>query len=122
MCGVFVKKMRLKANLTLREFCGQLGEDASNWSKVERELFPPPKDTAKLERIARVLGIDETSPEWNHLFDYASVDGGNIPRYILSDEEVLKTLPVFFRTIGSVKPSQKELVELINTITGKNPE
>ena len=116
MFGSFIKEKRLNADLTLREFCRLLGEDASNWSKVEREVLPPPRDEMKLRKIAAVLGFKEHSDELNTLLDLASVDAGIIPRYITSDKQVLKSLPIFFRTIGSVKPSPEEIASLINTL------
>jgi hypothetical protein len=36
----------------------------------------------------------------------------------MSDKEVVEVLPVFFRTIGSVKPTKEELEEFIKTIKG----
>jgi transcriptional regulator with XRE-family HTH domain len=113
MFGTFVKNKRVEADLTLREFCRRTGEDASNWSKIEREKMTPPKDHEKLERIAVVLGIDMNSDEWNNLVDYATVDNGTIPEYIRTDREVLNALPLFFRTVGSEKPTTEELHELI---------
>jgi hypothetical protein len=59
------------------------------------------------------LGIKQGSPDWDTLYDLANIDGGKIPEYIMSDKEVLKALPIFFRTIGSVKPTTEELHELI---------
>lgn len=116
MFGAYIKENRLKADLTLREFCRLLDEDASNWSKVEREVLPPPRDESKLKRIAGVLGFQESSSEWNTLFDLASVDAGIIPKYITSEKEIMNMLPVFFRTVGSIKPSQDELKKLIKTL------
>lgn len=116
MFGEFVKDMRLKADLTLREFCRQLNEDASNWSKIERGKLPPSRDEAKLKKIAAILEIEENSGDWNTLIDLASVDSGKIPRYIMTDEEVMKALPIFFRTVGSIKPSTDELKEIIQKI------
>jgi transcriptional regulator with XRE-family HTH domain len=115
MFGGYVKEVRLNRRLSLREFCRQLGEDASNWSKVEREIMAPPQDRLKLERIADILGI-EKGGERNRIFDMASVDAGNIPEYVMDDKEVLKALPVFFRTVGSVKPTAEELAQLIENI------
>lgn len=113
MFGTFVKEKRLAADLTLREFCRRTGEDASNWSKIEREKMPPPKDKTKLATIAAVLGIEQDSDDWNKLVDFADVDSGTIPEYIRSDQEVLNALPLFFRTVGSEKPTAEELRELI---------
>jgi transcriptional regulator with XRE-family HTH domain len=116
MFGTFVKDKRVEADLTLREFCRRIGEDASNWSKIEREIMMPPKDHEKLARVAVVLGIETGSDEWNKLVDYATVDNGTIPDYIRSDKEVLNALPLFFRTVGSEKPTTEELYELIRNL------
>jgi len=118
MFGTFVKDKRLAADLTLREFCRRTGEDASNWSKIEREKMSPPKDRTKLLRIATALGIEKDSDDWNTLIDYADVDNGAIPEYIRSDREVLDALPLFFRTVGSEKPAVGELKELIRHLRG----
>jgi transcriptional regulator with XRE-family HTH domain len=116
MFGEYVKKRRLEKDLTLREFCRRLEEDASNWSKVERGMMGPPQDPGKLKKIAAILGIPEGGKEWDELVDTAKVAAGGIPEYIMSDKEIVNALPVFFRTIGSVKPTKEELEKLIETI------
>lgn len=116
MFGDFVKKKRLELELTLREFCRQLKDDPSNWSKIERGLLSPPGNEKKLREIARILQIKPGSEEWNKLSDFARVDAGNIPEYIKSDEEIMNMLPAFFRTVGSVKPTPEEFEELIRRL------
>jgi hypothetical protein len=44
------------------------------------------------------------------------IDAGIIPEDILSDEKVLNSLPLFFRTIRSEKPTPEDLDKLINMI------
>lgn len=114
--GEFIKNRRNNLTLSLREFCKQLEEDASNWSKVERGILSPPQDEKKLKRIADILNIDLNSRDWDMLTDYAKIDAGKIPDYLMSDQDVLKALPIFFRTIGSVKPTPEELAKLIEVI------
>jgi len=114
--GQFIKEKRNLAGLSLREFCKQLDEDASNWSKIERGILGPPNSEEKLKKIARVLKIKVNSDEWKMLNDYANVDAGKIPDYLMSDKEILKALPVFFRTIGSIKPTPEELAKLVESI------
>jgi len=92
------------------------GDDASNWSKIERGKLSPPQDGQKLEKIAQILGIEKGSEEWDTLTDTAPIDAGRIPNYLMSDTDVINTLPVFFRTIGSVKPTPEELAKLIEKI------
>ncbi|MFC1485900.1 helix-turn-helix domain-containing protein [Candidatus Latescibacterota bacterium] len=119
MFGRFVKECRLKADLSLREFCRMTGEDASNWSKVERELLAPPTNVKKLRTIAQALNIKQDSEEWNNFIDYSALDNGRIPPYVKSDKEIMNALPVFFRTVGSVKPTTNELHEFIHYLREK---
>jgi transcriptional regulator with XRE-family HTH domain len=116
MFGEYIKNKRMKKDLTLREFCRRLEEDASNWSKIERSVIGPPQDMGKLNRIAAVLEIAEGSEEWDRFLDMAKIGAGIIPDYIMSEKGIVNALPVFFRTIGSVKPTKEELEEFIETI------
>jgi transcriptional regulator with XRE-family HTH domain len=110
--GNLVKRIRAEKRLGLREFCIASGCDPSNWSKVERGLLPPPQDEHLLNRIAVILEMEENSKEREQLFDFAAIDAGKIPAYILSDEELVKKLPVFFRTASGKKPTPEDLEKL----------
>jgi transcriptional regulator with XRE-family HTH domain len=116
MFGEFIKKRRIDKGLGLREFCKQIETDASNWSKVERGVLSPPQDEEKLRNIAQLLDIKFGSGEWKEMKDLANIDAGIIPADILSDKQVLDSLPMFFRTIRSEKPTSEELDKLINII------
>ena len=116
MFGQFVKDHRLGKNLSLREFCRALSLDASNWSKVERGLLPPPQDQAKLQQIAVILDIRPASAKFQELTDLAAIDAGTIPKDILGDKEIIKSLPMFFRTVRSEKPTSEEIEKLIQKI------
>jgi len=108
--GEFIKNLRIERRMTLREFCRSAKLDPSNWSRIERGLAPPPKSKV-VQGIAEMLNVEEGSEEYHTLFDLAAI--GHIPTGLLSDEQVLDKLPVFFRTIRGEKPSRKELEELI---------
>lgn len=116
MFGNFVKERRLALDLSLREFCRQIGEDPSNWSKVERGLIAPPQSIEKLNMIAKVIGLKKGQKEYIALLDQAAVDAGKIPRDLLSDRQVLDILPAFLRTVESIKPTEQELRDLIETL------
>ena len=113
MFGQFIKEERLKKRIGLREFCRHLSVDASNWSKIERGVMPPPKDDVKLQDIATILDIERNSLKYQELMDMASVDSGIIPKDLLSDTDVLRSLPMFFRTLRSEKPTSEQLDKLI---------
>ena len=100
----------------LREFCLENGYDPSNWSKIEREVLPPPRDEDTLRTWAKQLGLKQGSDDWLKFFDYAAVDSGRIPDYVLKDEKLVAQLPVFFRTLSGDKPSGEELENLIKLL------
>ena len=112
MFGEFIKRIRCEKRLGLREFCIAANYDPSNWSKIERGLMSPPQDQETLNRIAVILEIPENSKERELLFDYAAIDAGKIPKYVLEDAELVKRLPVFFRTATGKKPGPEELAKL----------
>ena len=116
MFGNFIKEKRIALEMTLREFCRKLNEDPSNWSKIERGVNPPPKDENKLKKTAEILNIKKESTDYSLLFDSAKTDAGAIPEYIMKEKEILDSLPVFFRTMGSVKPTKEEIQELIDIL------
>ncbi len=111
MFGEYIKQKRLEKNFTLREFCRAINEDASNWSKIERGLLPPPQGEDNLKQIAKVLDID-----LEEIINMASVSAGKIPEAIINDQNIMNELPLFFRTIGNVKPTAEEIKKLIQAI------
>ena len=120
MFGKFIKQIRDRQRLGLREFCLENRHDPSNWSKIERGVLAPPRDEETLRTWAKQLGLKERSDDWLKFFDYAAVDSGRIPDYILKDEKLVAKLPVFFRTISGQKPSREDLEKLVELIRSAN--
>ncbi len=120
MFGTFIKELRTRQRLGLREFCLEHGHDPSNWSKIEREVLSPPRDERILRTWAKQLGLTPNSDDWLRFFDYAAVDGGRIPDYVMKDEELLGKLPAFFRTLSGQKPSREDLQRLLEIIRSAN--
>jgi len=118
MFGTFVKDLRMRQRRGLREFCLEHGHDPSNWSKIEREVLPPPRDEKILREWADQLRIKRGSDEWLKFFEYAAVDTGRIPEHVLREEKVLEHLPLFFRTLSGQKPSREDLEKLLKIIKG----
>jgi transcriptional regulator with XRE-family HTH domain len=120
MFGDFIKNLRIEKDIGLREFCRRLLIDASNWSKIERGVLAPPQDEEKLQKIAEILDIKIGSDMYAELKDKAAIDAGIIPKDILSDNETLNALPMFFRTVRNEKPTTAELEKLIEKIRGSS--
>ena len=116
MFGERVKALRLEKDIGLREFCRRLDLDPSNWSKIERGRLAPPQSDQKIDQIADILGLEKNSPPYLQLKDEAAIAAGSIPKDILRDQEILNSLPMFFRTVRSEKPTREELENLIEKI------
>ncbi len=110
--GDFFKGLRKKKRITLREFCIRASADPANISRLERSAMPPPQDTDILERYAKTLEIKAGSDDWYTFFDLAAADRGIIPKDIMSDSELVKMLPAFFRTLRGQKPTEEEMRKL----------
>ena len=109
-----VKSLRIAKNLTLRDFCQQVGLDASNWSKVERGINPPPGDIGFLESLADFFGL--ASNDKQSLIDEAMLQRKELPPDIADDEILQKALPAFFRAARSHKLTEAELKQFADDI------
>ncbi len=116
MFGTFIKELRARQRLGLREFCLEHGHDPSNWSKIEREVLSPPRDEETLRKWAKQLGLKPGSDDWHKFHDYAAVDAGRIPDHVLKDEEMLAKLPALFRTISGNRPTRAKLENLMKLL------
>jgi hypothetical protein len=118
MFGTFIKELRARRRLGLREFCLEHGHDPSNWSKIEREVLQPPRDERTLCTWAKQLGLRPASDDWFKFFDYAAVGAGRIPDHILENKEPAAHLPAFFRALAGQKPSREDTERLLAIIKG----
>src|SRR5437763_463984 len=103
MFGTFIKELRAKQRLGLREFCLKYKHDPSNWSKIEREVMPPPRDNETLRKWAKQLGLKPDADDWHKFFSHAAVDAGRIPKHVLNDvhdDELATQMPKFFRKLS----------------------
>jgi transcriptional regulator with XRE-family HTH domain len=93
MFGTFIKELRARQHLGLREFCLEHGHDPGNWSKIEREVLSPPSDEAILRKWAKQLGLKENTDDWLKFFEFAAVDAGRIPNHIRETRNCLPSFP-----------------------------
>lgn len=114
--GETVKNMRIAQQKTLRQFCNEHGLDPSNWSKVERNVNPPPKEEATLARWARFLGLEQGADAWRDFMYQAEVSRGQIPREVMSDAVLVSKLPVFLRTVRGAELTEAQLDDFIERV------
>lgn len=113
--GSILKELRIQKDLSLRDTCKLTQYDPSNWSKIERGLISPPSNEKVLRKWAKVLGLDNKQ-DIQSFIDRAVLAQGMIPEDILSNDDVVKYLPAFFRTLRNKKPTKEEIDKLIELI------
>jgi len=109
--GAFVKQMRIKMDFTLRRFCTEFGYDHQTHSKMERGFASPPATDKGLSRLAKDLCLWDGSEERKQLFSLAEECNGKLPPVGLSDDELMKQLPLVFRTVNGERLSEDKLME-----------
>lgn len=114
--GEFFKTKRIEKGLTLREFCRKYGYNPGNMSKIERGILNPPSSQEKLEKYASYLGIKKGTDDYLEFFDRAAACKGELPKEIMEDSEVVKKLPIIFRTMRGKKVTSELLDDLVNKI------
>ena len=112
--GTLIKELRIGKELTLRKCSADLDVDSSNWSKIERSITPPPKDSAVLERWAAFFAL--TGDKKLEFFDLAALARKEIPADMASDEAVIGALPLFFRAVRGQDLSGARLKEFMEDL------
>ena len=116
MFGELFKELRLKNGYTLREYCRNSNLDPAYISRLERGKITPPNNEEKLVELAFSLGLERESEACRNFITVALVSAGRIPNEIMSDEEALKRLPIFLRTLKGEKLSEEQLGSLLEII------
>jgi transcriptional regulator with XRE-family HTH domain len=114
--GAYLRHLRATAQIGLREFAELAAIDPGNVSKIERGLMGPPEDAGQLSKMARAVGVEPDTTEWQEFHDLAAIGRGKVPADIMSDEEVVKKLPMFFRGLRGEALDDNEMATLVEKI------
>ncbi|MBR6505802.1 helix-turn-helix transcriptional regulator [Candidatus Saccharibacteria bacterium] len=115
------KKKRMEIG-TVRQFAKQAGLDLAYVSRLENGVCLPPKDDAKLAKLASALNIQKETEEWQEFMDLAAVAKNELPTDLQDNERVAAVLPAFYRTLRKDKLDEKELKELLKLINSGKGE
>lgn len=114
--GELFKKLRIRKGLTLRQFCEKYDFDPGNISKLERGLLPAPQAGDKLKAYAKALSLKAEMEDYLNFFDLAAVSNKNFSVRNITDQELLKKLPVLFRTLDKKDLTEEKLRRIIEII------
>ena len=102
--------------MTLRKFCQENDFDPGNISKIERDILPAPRAKDKLKSYAKALGIKGGSDEYLDFFDLAEASHRNFSIRNITDQDVLKKVPVLFRTLDNKGLTEEKLDQIMKII------
>lgn len=112
--GKLLRQTRVNNNVTLREFARLTSYDASNISKIERDLIPPPV-TMVLRGWMPHLGMEEGSDNYIEFLDAAALARNSLPED--SPEGFRnKLLPAMLRTARSKNLTEDDFERLIKLL------
>ena len=114
--GAFFKLKRIEKGLTLRQFCEDNDFDPGNISKLERGILAAPQSDDKLKKYAKALGIKPGGAEYIEFIDLAATSGRNFKVKNIKDPDLLKMLPVLFRTLDKKDLTEDKLERIIKII------
>ena len=115
------KEKRIKIG-TVREFARKTGLDVAYVSRLENGVILPPKDSAKLAKLALALEIAKGTEEWQEFFDLAAVAKNQLPDDLRDDERIASVLPAFYRALRNKKMDEHELEKLLELLNNPREE
>lgn len=118
--GDFFKSRRIKRGLTLRQFCEEFGFDPGNISKLERDLLPAPQADEKIKAYAKALGLKPGADDYLEFFDLAMASNKSFVMKNITDAELLRRLPILFRTLDKKDLTEEKLERIINLIKNES--
>ena len=113
--GSYLKKLRLEKGLGLRAFAHKIGLDPSFLCNIEHGKLKHPRGSEKLLKMAKVLGLEENSDEWNMFFDLSADQPDRIPADIAGFVKALP-IPLLVRTVKGKKLTKKQLMQLTSFV------
>lgn len=114
--GDWVRQRREELRVSLRALALDSAIDAGNLSKYERGILPAPQDPEVLRRLAKALRLKDGSAELRTFVDLAAISAGRIPPDLAADPDLLKHLPVLFRTARKRRLSREDLIALAEKV------
>ncbi len=116
--GDYLKSLRKREGLGLREFAVTVGLDPSYYSRIERGQAAPSDDA--FSRIAKGFRISRESAEWMKLEIRAELERGKVPADVLDDPDLRPVLPAFFARLRTERPqSSEEMFELFKRVAAE---
>ena len=112
----FFKEQRKSLGLTMRKFAEEKGYDVGYISRLESGVMNPPAEKEKLEALASALNIREETKEWVMFFDLAAAARKELPVDLRENDDVVRMLPAFYRTLRSEKLDREEVDKLLELI------
>jgi transcriptional regulator with XRE-family HTH domain len=114
--GDFVRRKRLGMGYGLRRFAELVGMLPSNYNHMEKGRMSPPQSNAKLDEIAKLLGIAPGSTEYHKFMDLAVASKDKLPVDVEAYAKENKLIPVLLRTLKNRRMTKGQLGQLVRQL------
>jgi transcriptional regulator with XRE-family HTH domain len=113
--GQFLKRKRLGADVSLREFARKVGMQPSNYCNIESDVLPPPPSEG-LARVAVALGLKKGTPDYARFHDLAAQGRDEIPADVERIVKQNELIPAMLRTVEYEKVTKEQLRGIIEDL------
>ena len=100
--GEFIQKLRKSKHIGISQIIILSGLNGLDYSKMERDLMPAPRDKQKLNKLRIALNLSHESDEWQELIRLADISRENILSSTPTDKQLIGKLPAFIRLSDDV--------------------
>ena len=113
--GQFLKEKRMALDMSLREFAKGVGMQPSNYCNVEADVLPPPPPET-LARLAKALGLKQSTKDYETFHDLAAKGRDEIPADVERIVKENELIPAMLRTVEYEQLSQEQLRGIIEDL------
>ena len=112
--GDILTDLRVNAGFSLRAFCKEMGLDAGNWSRIEREVAKPPTEEAFYTNLQKILDFDDRAKSCL----MAKARAIRIVPKELQDSELMEHMPAMLRKASGEQLGRDEAEKIVEWIRG----
>jgi len=118
--GTYLKSLRKASGKAARIVALEAGMQPSNYSRLEYGVINPPQIKAKLDRLARAVGIIDNEAEMARFYDLAAMANQSIPLDLADIISKDDAVPLMLRTLGNKRLTKQEVEEIVRLVRGKS--
>ena len=118
--GKYLKGLRKASGKPARIVALEAGMQPSNYSRLEYGVLNPPQTRAKLDRLAKAVGVPDDGVEMARFYDLAAQANKSTPVDLADIISKDDAIPLMLRTLGSKKLTKQEIEDIVKLVRGRS--